>query len=44
MCREQVTQDSEGVYNHVEDGSPACVLVVVGQVQPAWDRHERVDE
>lgn len=43
MCRKEVTQDSDGVYNHVEDGSPACIVEVAGCPQPDWDRHERVE-
>lgn len=44
MCRKEVTQDSDGVYNHVEDGSPACILTLAdGTPMPDWDRHERVE-
>lgn len=44
MCRKEVTQDSEGTFNHVHDGSPACIVTLAdGTPLPDWDRHEKME-
>jgi hypothetical protein len=42
-CRKEVLQEEDGTYSHVEDGSPACPLVVPGADTAGWDRHEKLE-